>query len=121
MPGWVTGAARAGYRRAPGWVRRPIAQWRRGRARRPKADRRPALSVVMPVYNVERYLRRAVDSVLSQSFGDLELILVNDGSTDACGQLCDSLAERDSRIRVIHKTNEGLGAARNTGIEPPWV
>lgn len=72
-------------------------------------------SVILPIYNVERYLEQCVDSVLSQTFGDYELILVDDGSTDGSPQLCDKLAERDARIRVIHKPNGGLSDARNAG------
>ena len=77
---------------------------------------RGKLSVVMPVYNVEAYLDEAVESVLSQSYQNLELILVDDGSTDSSGALCEQIAGRDKRVRVIHQTNAGLGAARNTGI-----
>ena len=80
------------------------------------APRRAGLSVVMPVYNVESYLAEAVESVLSQSYRNLELILVDDGSTDTSGALCDEIAKSDRRVRVIHQVNGGLGAARNTGI-----
>jgi glycosyltransferase involved in cell wall biosynthesis len=74
-------------------------------------------SVIMPVYNVEKYLEMAVNSVLAQTFSDFELILVEDASPDNCAALCDSLAERDKRIKVIHNTvNSGLGGARNTGL-----
>lgn len=73
------------------------------------------LSVVVPVYNVEQYLEKSVSSVL-QIKTDLEIILVDDGSTDDSGKLCDNWAERDSRIKVIHQKNGGLSAARNTGI-----
>lgn len=75
------------------------------------------ISVIVPVYRVERTLRRCVDSVLSQSWDDWEMILVDDGSPDSCPVMCDELAARDSRIKVIHKANAGLGAARNTGIK----
>lgn len=75
------------------------------------------ISVIVPVYNVEKYLSRCVDSILNQSFSDFDLILVNDGSPDSCGAICDEYAGRDSRIRVIHQTNGGLSAARNTGID----
>jgi len=74
------------------------------------------VSVVIPVYNVERYLERCVQSVLRQTYKDLEIILVDDGSTDGSGELCDKIAERDSRVRVIHQENQGLSGARNTGI-----
>ena len=74
------------------------------------------ISVVVPVYNVEKYLDRCVESILVQTFQDFELILVDDGSPDNCPQMCDNWAERDSRIRVIHKENGGLPDARNYGI-----
>ena len=74
------------------------------------------ISVIVPVYNVEQYLERCVDSIINQTYKNLEIILVNDGSTDNSGQLCDELAKKDDRIRVIHKKNGGLSAARNTGI-----
>lgn len=64
------------------------------------------ISVVIPVYNVEEYLRRCVDSVLSQTYENLEIILVDDGSPDGCPQICDEYAQKDSRIRVIHKKME---------------
>lgn len=75
------------------------------------------LSVIVPVYNVEQYLSRCVDSILGQSFSDLEVILVNDGSRDGSGGICDSYARRDPRVRVIHKENGGLSSARNAGID----
>jgi len=75
------------------------------------------ISVVVPVYNVEKYLRRCLDSVLSQTFHDLEIIVVDDGSTDQSGVICDEYAKCDSRVRVIHKENGGLSSARNCGIE----
>lgn len=74
-------------------------------------------SVIVPVYNVEKYLRECIDSVLAQTFEDFELILVDDGSTDSSGCICDEYAEKDSRIKVIHKENEGQSTARNKGIE----
>lgn len=76
----------------------------------------PRLSIIMPVYNVERYLREAVDSVIAQTFTDWELILVDDGSTDSSPAICDKYAESDSRIKVIHQQNGGLSAARNSGL-----
>ena len=76
----------------------------------------PKASVIVPVYNVEAYLEKCVRSILQQTEGDFELLLVDDGSTDGSGQLCESLAKTDSRIRVIHQENQGLGGARNTGI-----
>lgn len=77
----------------------------------------PAISVIVPVYNTEKYLRRCVDSILAQSFGDFELILVDDGSPDNCGGICDEYATKDSRVQVIHKENSGVSASRNVGIE----
>lgn len=75
------------------------------------------VSIIVPVYNVEEYLSECVDSVLNQTYSDIEVILVDDGSTDQSGNICDEYAEMDSRIKVIHKKNEGVSAARNTGIE----
>ena len=79
----------------------------------------PQISVIVPVYNVEQYLKRCVDSILEQTFTDFELILVDDGSPDNCGAICDEYAQKDSRIHVIHQKNGGLSAARNAGID--WV
>lgn len=73
-------------------------------------------SVVIPVYNVEKYLDQCVESVISQTFRDFELILVDDGSPDGSGAMCDRWAEKDCRVRVVHQANGGLSAARNTGI-----
>ena len=75
------------------------------------------ISVIVPVYNVEQYLERCVDSIINQTYTNLEIILVNDGSTDNSGKLCDELAKKDERIRVIHKENGGLSDARNRGID----
>ena len=80
-------------------------------------DRYPMVTVVVPVYNVEKYLSRCIDSIVNQTYRNLEIILVDDGSPDKCPELCDEWAQKDSRIRVIHKKNQGLGMARNTGIE----
>lgn len=77
----------------------------------------PLVSVVLPIYNVENKLRRCIDSVINQTYTNLEIILVDDGSPDACPQICDEYANKDARIKVIHKANAGLGFARNTGIE----
>lgn len=76
----------------------------------------PTISVVVPVYNVEPFLDECVSSILSQTFSDFELILVDDGSPDNCPQMCDAWAEKDERIKVIHKKNGGLADARNFGI-----
>lgn len=75
------------------------------------------ISVIVPVYNVEKYLKKCVQSVLDQDFKDFELILVDDGSTDNSGSICDDYALKDSRIRVIHKKNGGLSDARNKGTD----
>lgn len=76
----------------------------------------PTISVIVPVYMVEKYLHRCIDSILAQSFPDFELILVDDGSPDGCGAICDEYAQKDSRVIVIHQKNGGLSAARNAGI-----
>ena len=75
------------------------------------------ISVIVPVYKVEQYLPRCVESILGQTYTDIEIILVDDGSPDKCGDICDEYAREDSRIRVIHKENGGLSDARNAGIE----
>lgn len=76
----------------------------------------PLISVIIPVYNVEKYLRRCVETVRNQTYHCLEIILVDDGSTDCSGKICDDLKEADKRIKVIHKQNGGLSSARNAGI-----
>lgn len=77
----------------------------------------PAISVIVPVYKVEKYIHRCVDSILAQTYTDFELILVDDGSPDSCGAICDEYAQKDSRVVVIHQENGGLSAARNAGID----
>ena len=76
----------------------------------------PVISIIVPVYKVEPYLQECLESIISQTFADIEIILVDDGSPDSCGEMCDRYTEKDSRIQVIHKSNGGLSAARNTGI-----
>lgn len=75
------------------------------------------ISVIIPIYNVEQYLPQCINSVLKQTYTNLEIILVDDGSPDYCGKMCDEYAQKDDRIRVIHKKNAGLGEARNSGLE----
>ena len=75
------------------------------------------ISVIVPIYNVEKYLAKCIDSIIEQSYDNLEIILVDDGSPDRCPQICDTYAKKDSRIRVVHRKNGGLSAARNNGID----
>lgn len=77
----------------------------------------PKISVIIPIYNVEKYLDRCMESILNQTFKDLEIIMVDDGSPDGCPAMCDEYAKRDNRIKVIHKKNAGLGMARNSGLD----
>ena len=77
----------------------------------------PVITVIVPVYKVEQYLPSCVDSILAQTFSDFELILVDDGSPDGCGAMCDAYAKQDARIHVIHRENGGLSAARNSGMD----
>lgn len=80
-------------------------------------EKPPKITVIVPVYRVEAYLPRCLDSIVTQTFRDLEILLVDDGSPDRCGEICDEYAEKDSRIRVIHKENGGLSSARNAGLD----
>ena len=82
-----------------------------------RGDRIPTISIIVPVYKVEAYLPQCVESILSQTFTEFDLLLVDDGSPDGSGQLCDEYAVRDTRIRVIHKENGGLSSARNVGVQ----
>ena len=77
----------------------------------------PKISVIIPVYNTEKYLHRCIDSILAQTFTDYELLLINDGSKDNSGTICDEYAKKDSRIRVVHKENGGVSSARNMGLD----
>ena len=79
-------------------------------------EKLPLISVIVPVYNVEKYLNRCVNSIANQTYKNLEIILVDDGATDSSGKLCDQLASQDERIKVIHKMNGGLSDARNVGL-----
>lgn len=76
----------------------------------------PLISVIIPIYNVEQYLKRCVESLRHQTYSNLEIILVDDGSPDSCGKICDDYQKADNRIKVIHKKNGGLSDARNVGI-----
>ena len=76
----------------------------------------PLVSVVVPIYNVERYLDRCIVSIVDQTYKNLEIILVDDGSPDRCPAMCDAWAQKDARVKVIHKKNQGVGVARNSGI-----
>lgn len=75
------------------------------------------VSVVLPIYNVEKYLDRSMESVVNQTYSNLEIIMVDDGSPDSCPQRCEEWAKKDGRVKVVHKVNAGLGMARNTGID----
>ena len=77
----------------------------------------PKVSIIVPIYNVEKYLNRCIQSLLGQTLKEIEIILVDDGSPDKCPSMCEEYAKVDSRIKVIHKQNEGLGLARNSGLE----
>ncbi len=77
---------------------------------------KPLISVILPIYNVERQLERCLDSLLSQTYGNLDIVAVDDGSPDRCGKICDKYAKKDSRVRVIHRENGGVSAARNSGV-----
>lgn len=77
----------------------------------------PKISVIVPVYNTDKYLHKCVDSILNQTFTDFELLLINDGSKDCSGEICDEYAQKDSRVRVFHKANGGVSSARNLGLD----
>ena len=82
------------------------------------------VSCIIPVYNTEKYLRRCIESVLAQTFVDWEMLLIDDGSTDASGSICDEYAAKDERIRVFHKENGGISSARNLGLnyaQGEWI
>ena len=77
----------------------------------------PSVSIIVPVYNAKEYINRCVESVLGQEYQDFELILIDDGSSDGSGEICEGFAKSDSRVRVIRKNNTGVSDTRNTGIE----
>ena len=74
------------------------------------------ISVIVPVYNVEKYLNKCIDSIINQTYKNLEIILVDDGSQDSSGKICDEYTKKDNRIKVIHKENGGVSSARNIGL-----
>lgn len=80
-------------------------------------DKEILLSVIIPVYDVEKYIRECLDSIVNQTYKNLQIILVDDGSTDSSGKICDEYAKKDSRITVVHQENQGAGAAKNTGLD----
>ena len=82
-----------------------------------KSMNMPKISIIVPVYKAEKYLNRCIDSILAQTFTDWELLLIDDGSPDRSGEICDEYALRDSRIKVWHRQNGGPSSARNLGIE----
>lgn len=75
------------------------------------------ISIIVPIYNVEKYLRKCIESLINQTYKDIEIILIDDGSPDNCGQICDEYVKNDNRIRVVHKKNAGVSEARNDGIK----
>ena len=77
----------------------------------------PKISVIVPIYNAEKTIRKCVDSILAQTFQDFEILLIDDGSPDQCGAICDEYAQQDSRVRVIHQENQGVSAARQCGMD----
>ena len=80
-------------------------------------EKEDLISIIIPVYKVEKYLDKCVQSVVNQSYHNIEVILVDDGSPDSCPQICDEWAKKDKRIKVVHKQNGGLSDARNVGID----
>ena len=77
----------------------------------------PSISIIIPIFRVENFLPRCLDSVLAQTYTDFELLLIDDGSPDNSGKICDEYAKKDKRIKVFHKKNEGVSVARNVGLD----
>lgn len=77
----------------------------------------PLISIIVPIYKVEQYLPKCLDAIINQTYMNLEILLVDDGSPDRCGEICDEYAKNDNRIKVIHKNNEGLADARNKALD----
>ena len=75
------------------------------------------VSIIVPIYNVEKYIKECIDSIINQTYKNLEIILVDDGSPDCCPKICDEYSKKDKRIKVIHKENGGLSSARNAGLD----
>ena len=75
------------------------------------------ISIIVPVYNMEKYLKRCIDSLINQTYKNIEVLLIDDGSTDKSGYICDSYSKKDDRVIVFHKANGGQGSARNLGLE----
>ena len=86
-------------------------------SRQATESKKPLISIIVPIYNVKKYLRDCIQSICCQTYQNLEIILVDDGSTDGCREICDEYADKDKRVKVIHKANAGLGLARNSGME----
>ena len=80
-------------------------------------NKEPLINIIVPVYNTEKYIRKCLDSIVNQTYRNLEIILVDDGSTDSSGDICDEYAQIDARIKVIHKENGGVSSARNAGLD----
>ena len=80
-------------------------------------EAQPLITVIVPVYNVEKYLRRCLDSIIGQTYQNLEILCIDDGSIDNSGVICEQYAARDARIKVIHQENQGLSTARNRGLD----
>ena len=75
------------------------------------------ISIIIPIYNAQKYLKECIDSALNQTYKEIEIILIDDGSTDYSGKICDSYAEKDKRVKVIHNENQGVSVSRNIGIK----